>query len=155
MTSDIQNPGKARLAFVKSNWHEAIVQGAHQGFLEVAHAGVAEVGCFTVPGAFELPLHARLLADTGQFDAIVAAGLVVDGGIYRHEFVAEAVIGGLMRVQLDTGIPVLSCVLTPHQFQDHDAHQQFFSSHMIDKGREVAQACLATLAARRSLTTVG
>jgi len=54
--------------------------------------------------------HAQLLAKTGRYAAIVAAGFVVDGGIYRHEFVAEAVIGGLMRVQLETGVPVISAV---------------------------------------------
>lgn len=64
-------------------------------------------------GAFEIPLHTRRLAESGSYDAIVAAGLVVDGGIYRHEFVAEAVIGGLMQVQLETGVPVISAVLTP------------------------------------------
>src|SRR2546426_954410 len=72
------------------------------------------VDVFDVPGAFELPFHAQLLCQTGRYRAVVAAGFVVDGGIYRHEFVANAVITGLMRVQLDTGVPVLSAVLTPH-----------------------------------------
>ena len=84
------------VAFVQSSWHADLVDGARRGFLEVASAGVAEVETFELPGAFEIPLHAKLLAETGRFDAIVAAGLVVDGGIYRHEFVADAVIGGLM-----------------------------------------------------------
>ncbi len=68
-----------------------------------------------------------------------------------HEFVADAVIGGLMRVQLDTGVPVFSCVLTPHHFHEHDVHQRFFAEHLVDKGREAAHACLATLAARQEL----
>jgi 6,7-dimethyl-8-ribityllumazine synthase len=53
-----------------------------------------------VPGAFEIPLHSQVMARTGRYDAIVACGLVVNGGIYCHEFVAHAVIDGLMRVQL-------------------------------------------------------
>ena len=70
-----------------------------------------------VPGSFEIRCtRAQLLANSGRYAAIVAAGFVVDGGIYRHEFVAEAVIGGLMRVQLETGVPVISAVLTPQQF---------------------------------------
>lgn len=138
-----------RIAFVQSLWHRDIVDQALAGFLEVVpHA----VDSFAVPGAFELPLHARLLADTGRFDAIVAAGFVVDGGIYRHEFVADAVISGLMRVQLDTLVPVFSCVLTPQQFHEHDTHVAFFRRHMVEKGREVAGACLATLAARSLVT---
>ncbi|WP_204322835.1 6,7-dimethyl-8-ribityllumazine synthase, partial [Streptococcus pneumoniae] len=66
------------------------------------------VDLFEVPGAFEIPLQAKLLARTGRYAAIVAAGFVVDGGIYRHEFVADAVISGLMRVQMDTDVPVIS-----------------------------------------------
>lgn len=137
----------ARIAFVQSLWHRDIVDQALVGFRAAMPDGV-EVETFEVPGAFELPLHARLLADTGRFDAIVAAGFVVDGGIYRHEFVADAVISGLMRVQLDTLVPVFSSVLTPQQFHEHDTHVEFFRNHMVEKGREVARACLATLDAR-------
>src|ERR1700736_4732933 len=68
---------------------------------------------FDVPGSLEIPLHALLLAESGRYAAIAAAGFVVNGGIYRHEFVADAVIQGLMRVQLDTKVPVISAVLTP------------------------------------------
>lgn len=135
------------IAFVQSCWHRDIVDQARDAFL--AEIGdQAAVGLFEVPGAFELPLHARLLADSGTFDAVVAAGFVVDGGIYRHEFVADAVISGLMRVQLDSGVPVFSSVLTPQQFHESAAHVDFFRDHMIEKGQEVATACLQTLAAR-------
>jgi 6,7-dimethyl-8-ribityllumazine synthase len=105
-----------------------------------------EVELFEVPGSFELPLHAQLLACSGRYDAVVAAGLVVDGGIYRHEFVAHAVITGLMDVQLRTGVPVLSAVLTPQHFHEHEDHQRFFADHLIGKGREAAHACAATCA---------
>lgn len=138
---------KYRLAFVQANWHSDIVDQAKIAFLAEVH-DVAEVEIFQVPGAFELPLHVKVLADTGRFDAVVAAGFVVDGGIYRHEFVAEAVVSGLMRVQLDSGVPVFSSVLTPQQFHESADHVDFFKNHMIGKGTEVAGACLATLAAR-------
>jgi 6,7-dimethyl-8-ribityllumazine synthase len=59
-----------------------------------------------VPGAFEIPLIARRMASSGRVDAVIACALVVNGGVYRHEFVAGAVIDGLMRVQLDTDVPV-------------------------------------------------
>lgn len=140
-----------RVAFVRSRWHSDLVEQAFRGFSEVADHQ-ASVESFEVPGAFELPLHVRALAGSGRFDAIVAAGLVVDGGIYRHEFVADAVIGGLMKVQLEMDIPVFSCVLTPQQFHDHETHHRFFHEHMLDKGREVAHACLDTLDARRALS---
>ena len=75
-----------------------------------------QVSYFELPGAYEIPLFAKALAETGDYAAVIAAGLVVDGGIYRHEFVASTVIDNLMRVQMDTGMPVFSAVLTPHHF---------------------------------------
>jgi 6,7-dimethyl-8-ribityllumazine synthase len=144
-----------RIAFVQSSWHDDIVERCRAAFAEeVVILGVS-LDCvdFTrVPGAFELPLHAQRLALTGRYAAVVAAGLVVDGGIYRHEFVAEAVINGLMRVQLDVGVPVISAVLTPHHFHDHEQHLSFFASHFEVKGREAARACTDTV---RSLASLG
>lgn len=81
----------------------------------------------------------------------MAAGLVVDGGIYRHEFVATAVIDGLMRVQLDTDVPVFSVVLTPHHFHEHDEHVRYFAEHFVKKGAEAANAVAATLELHASL----
>jgi 6,7-dimethyl-8-ribityllumazine synthase len=113
----------------------------------MARGGVSRgaIDLFEVPGAFEIPLHAKLLARSGRYAAIVACGLVVDGGIYRHEFVASAVINGLMTVQLETGVPVFSAVLTPQQFHEHADHRRFFTEHFVVKGTEVAAACLRTL----------
>lgn len=137
----------ARIALVQSCWHRDIVDQGHDGFAAVATAELAYVERFEVPGAFELPLHTRLLATSGRFDAVAAIGFVVDGGIYRHEFVAQAVIDGLMRVQLDADVPVFSGVLTPKEF-DENEHHAFFYEHLRHKGEELARACLATLAAR-------
>ena len=139
-----------QLAVVRSAWHAEIVDRCLVGLRDVIADG-ARLTLFQVPGAFEIPLFTRNLADSGRFDAVIAAGLVIDGGIYRHEFVADAVISGLMRVQLDTGVPVFSCVLTPQHFHEHTDHVDFFADHMAGKGAEVAGACLATLAARRAL----
>jgi 6,7-dimethyl-8-ribityllumazine synthase len=140
--------GALRLAFVQSSWHKEIVDRARDAFLEeIATLGVAreQVDLFSVPGSFEIPLHAKRLATTGRYAAIVGAGFVVDGGIYRHEFVAEAVINGLMRVQLDTDVPVISVVLTPHHFHEHDEHASFFARHFEVKGAEAARACARTV----------
>lgn len=143
-----------RIAFVQSSWHEEIVDVAQASFMtEIEQLGIdpARVDRFRVTGAFEIPLHAQKLAASGRYAAIVAAGLVVDGGIYRHEFVAEAVIGGLMRVQLDSGVPVISAVLTPHHFHEHEAHASFFADHFEVKGQEAARACADTMGALESL----
>lgn len=142
-----EQPG-GRIAFVQSCWHREIVDQCRDSFLaEVQARGVPadQVDLFEVTGAFEIPLHAKRLAESGRYAAVVASGLVVDGGIYRHEFVAEAVIDGLMRVQLDTGVPVFSAVLTPHHFHEHADHERFFHDHFQVKGREVATACTDTV----------
>ena len=76
---------------------------------------------------------------------------MVDGGIYRHEFVADAVVSGLMRVQLDTDVPILSVVLTPHHFHDHADHAAFFAGHLEQKGAEAARACARTLTSLATL----
>nr|WP_314075867.1 6,7-dimethyl-8-ribityllumazine synthase [uncultured Roseococcus sp.] len=144
-----------RFAFIQSGWHRDIVGQGREAFLaEMARRGVpaGRIDVHTVPGAFEIPLHAKLLARSGRYAAIVACGLVVDGGIYRHEFVASAVIDALMRVQLETEVPVISAVLTPQHFHDHEEHQRFFSDHFLVKGKEAATACLDTVAALAALT---
>ncbi|WP_334164029.1 6,7-dimethyl-8-ribityllumazine synthase [Phenylobacterium sp.] len=138
----------ARIAFVHSLWHADIVREAHTGFVEeITALGFPSdaVERFETPGAFEIPLHAQTLARTGKYAGIVAAGFVVDGGIYRHEFVAETVIRALMQVQLATETPVFSVVLTPHHFHEHDVHQRFFHEHFRLKGQEAARACAGTL----------
>ena len=146
---------RARVAIVSSRWHRDIVANATaaiQAELGSPDAPATDLEHFEVPGAFEIPLHASRLARSGRFDAIIACGLVVDGGIYRHDFVAAAVIDGLMRVQLDTDVPVFSAVLTPHHFHEHGEHQQFFADHFVKKGGEAARACVETLASLRQLS---
>lgn len=137
-----------RIAFIQSNWHTDIVGQGRMSFLDtLERKGMKRdsVDVYTVPGAYEIPLHAKLLAKSGRYAAVVACGFVVDGGIYRHEFVAQAVIDGLMRVQLDTEVPVFSVVLTPQHFHEHEAHRKFFFEHMPTKGAEAANACVQTL----------
>ncbi|MCY1128648.1 6,7-dimethyl-8-ribityllumazine synthase [Frigidibacter sp. RF13] len=138
-----------RYAFLKANWHADIVDCALEGF--AAEIGAVLIDVFDVPGAFELPLLARDLAATGRYSAIICAAFVVDGGIYRHEFVAEAVVGALMRAQMEAGVPVLSVVLTPHNYQETAAHRAFFTAHFVEKGREAARAARAITGLRSDL----
>lgn len=140
-----------RYAFVKANWHADIVDRALDGFRELIPA--EQIHVFDVPGAFELPLFSRDLAATGRYAAVIAAAFVVDGGIYRHEFVAQAVVSGLMRAGLDTGVPVLSVSLTPHQYQETDHHHRIYRAHFMEKGREAAQAAISVSRTRAELST--
>lgn len=130
------------IAFIKARWHADIVDQALAGFRQdmAAAKRAVDITTYDVPGAFEMPLLAKKLGQTGRFDAIVAAALVVNGGIYRHEFVAQAVVSGLMEAQMQTGVPTFSVSLTPHHFQPSEEHHGFFHAHFVKKGAEAAQA---------------
>ena len=139
-----------RVAFIQASWHKEIVDQSRKGFLaEMLVLGYQEsdIDFFEVGGAFEIPL----LAKTGRYAGIGAAALVVDGGIYRHDFVAQSVVSGLMQVQLETEVPVFSVSLTPHHFHAGEEHQKFFFEHFVHKGQEAARTCVDTLQKIRAI----
>ncbi len=158
MNQTTQTHDNDNIAFIKARWHSDIVDRCEEGFLDELRKRswcAGRVDTFAVPGSLEIPLLARQLALRGDHAAIVASGFVVDGGIYRHDFVAATVINALMQVQLETGVPVLSAVLTPHHFHEGSPHDVFFAEHFVTKGREAAEACLATIEGLARLTQVG
>lgn len=138
-----------RYAFIKARWHAEIVDQALIGFQQIIPSDQLDV--FDVPGAFELPLLARRLGQSGKYHAIAAAAFVVDGGIYRYDFVAQAVVNGLMQVGLDTDVPVLSISLSPHNFQETEHHTNIYREHFIMKGREAGEAAVAMTTALKSI----
>jgi 6,7-dimethyl-8-ribityllumazine synthase len=80
-----------KIAIIRARWHADIVDQCVNSF--IAHwqklgGNASDVEIFDVPGALEIPLHAQTLAKTGRFSAIIGSAFVVDGGIYRHDFVA-------------------------------------------------------------------
>ncbi|AVA22152.1 6,7-dimethyl-8-ribityllumazine synthase [Rhizobium sp. LEGMi198b] len=142
-----------RIALIRARWHADIVDQCVDAFIAEWQKteGASPIDIFDVPGALEIPLHAQTLARNGRYSAIIATAFVVDGGIYRHDFVADTVLDAMMRVQLDTGVPILSTVLTPHHFQETEAHIHFFKQHFVIKGQEVANACRQILSERAKL----
>lgn len=137
-----------RIAYIQAGWHEDIVGQAFEGFKqELEGHGIAAdmIDVVDVPGSLEIPLQAKMMAKTGKYAIIIGTGLVVDGGIYRHDFVASSIIDGFMQVQLETEVPILSVVLTPQNFHEHEDHHKFFTEHFVKKGREAAKACVQTL----------
>ena len=140
--------GQSKIAYVQAAWHTEITDRCKEAFVsELTRHGhdEREVEFFSTPGSLEIPLMAKKLAATGKYAAVCASGLVVDGGIYRHEFVAQAVLQGIVQASLDTGVPILSAVLTPHHFHEHATHQEFFRAHMAIKGQELATACMSVI----------
>lgn len=104
-------------AIVAARFNEAyvrrLVQAAEES-LRGRGASAAAIEVIWVPGSFELPLGARWAAETGRFDAVLAFGVLIRGETEHFRLVAEAATQGLMRVMLDTGVPVLHGVLAAH-----------------------------------------
>ncbi|MGD9797360.1 MAG: 6,7-dimethyl-8-ribityllumazine synthase [Acidimicrobiia bacterium] len=104
-----------RVALACGRFNDVITNGLLAGCRDrLAELGVADGDVREVwaPGAFELPLVARHLAETGRVDAVVALGAVIRGGTPHFEFVAGECAAGVARVALDTGVPVVFGVLT-------------------------------------------
>ena len=141
-------PQGKKIAFIQAGWHQDIVEQSRLSFTEhLVQQGIRDeqISVFEVPGSLEIPLQCKLLAKSGDYAMIVAAGFIIDGGIYRHDFVASTVLDAMMQVQLESEVPILSIVLTPHHFSGNQAHHDFFFKHFKHKGQEAAQACLQTL----------
>ncbi|MEE9271991.1 MAG: 6,7-dimethyl-8-ribityllumazine synthase [Robiginitomaculum sp.] len=152
-----QSSSKARfyrIAFIKAKSHGTIVDQCYEfckKTLESETNNKCSLDVYDVPGALEIPLLAQDIASTGKYDAIIASAFIVDGGIYRHDFVAGTVLDAMMRVGLDTGMAIFSAVLTPHQYQKTEVHDKFFCEHFQCKGEEAAHACLEMFAARQAV----
>lgn len=147
-------PPSLRFAFVEAVWHADIVQQARDAFFaRMAEAGVGpeRIDLFDVPGAFEIPLHAQRLARSGRYAAVVGSALVVDDGIYRFDALMQTVVKAMMDVQLETGVPMILAVHTPHHFHEHAEHRKYFLRHFAVKGTEAADACLRTVAGLRKI----
>ena len=141
-----------KIAIVRARWHADIVDRCVDSFIlewKELDGRVDDITVIDVPGAFEIPLQAKVVARSGRFSAVVGCAFVVDGGIYRHDFVASTVLNGMMQVQLESNVPVLSAVLTPHHFQETETHWTFFKNHFEIKGKEAANACRSILETRK------
>src|SRR5215813_9566038 len=80
--------------------------------LERAGAANKDVDLVRVPGAFELPLASKKLAETGKYNALIAIGCVIRGDTSHYDYVCSETARGLQLAQMDTGVPVIFCVLT-------------------------------------------
>ena len=132
-----------RIAVVAAQWHttvmDGLVAGAQRG---LAECGVEEPLLVRVPGSFELPVAAAVLARSG-YDAVVALGVVIRGGTPHFDYVCQAATDGLTRVAVDTGVPVGFGLLTCDDEQQALDRAGLEGSHE-DKGREAAVAAVAT-----------
>jgi len=135
---DLRAPAGARYAIVASRWNpkitDTLVAGARKAF---ADHGVAEdaVDVIRVPGAWEIPVACARLAASGHYTALLGLGCVVRGDTRHYEQVADGCSDALMRVALDSGVPVANGVLAVEDYAD--AEKRAGGSHG-NKGEEAA-----------------
>ncbi|MBB6098229.1 6,7-dimethyl-8-ribityllumazine synthase [Deinobacterium chartae] len=131
-----------KIAIVHTRWNHFIVdrllEGAETAFRQ--HGGQADhLEAYCAPGAFELPLIAKRLAQSGRFDAVVCLGAVIRGATDHYDFVAGNAASGLAGVSLETGVPVMFGLLTT------DTIEQAIERAGTKAGNKGAEAVLAAI----------
>jgi len=105
---------RTRIALIKTSWNAALVNAlSNLTKAALIHYGVAEANILeeTVPGAFELPLAAKMIAQAGSSDAIIGFGVLLKGETFHFEYISSSTAHGMMDVQVRTGVPTIYGVL--------------------------------------------
>lgn len=137
-----------RVVIVAAQWHTQVMDGLLAGAVKLCDEAHATTTVVRVPGSFELPVAAMSAARAGA-DAVVALGVVIRGGTPHFEYVCDAATSGLMRVSLDTGVPVGFGLLTCDD-EAQAIDRAGLPGSREDKGRESAHAAISTALAIRS-----
>ena len=145
---DVDGTG-LRIVIVAGSWHDEITNGLIAGATRTLEASGASFDLVRVPGSFELPVVCKSALDAGA-DAVVALGVIIRGGTPHFEYVSAAATDGLTRVALDTGKPVGFGVLTLDDEQQ-GIDRAGLPGSKEDKGREAAEAAIATASALRTI----
>jgi 6,7-dimethyl-8-ribityllumazine synthase len=127
-----------RIGIVQARFNEDVCHGLLAACLaELKHLGVADEDVLhvTVPGALEIPLALQKMAETMQFDALIAIGAVIRGETYHFELVSNESGAGITRVGLDAGIPIANAVLTTENDEQAEAR-------MEEKGTDAARVAV-------------
>lgn len=144
--------GRGRFAIVVGRFNELITEKLRNGAIGALRGhGVDtdnDVWVVDVPGAWELPIVAQRLANTGRFDAVLAIGCVIRGSTPHFDFVSSGATSGLGRVAHDTGVPIIFGVLTTDTIEQAIERA---GTKMGNKGVEAAVAALETVAVLRAI----
>ena len=121
-----------RVAVIRTRWNPSIIDRLAAGVHGVlAELGVDDVETVAVPGAFEIPFAARVIAGSGRVDAIVAAGAVIRGETTHYELVSEECARGLQDVQIATGVPIGFGVLATENAEQAEARSETPPGHNV------------------------
>jgi 6,7-dimethyl-8-ribityllumazine synthase len=141
-----------RIAFVVGRFYEDLANRLVAGARSVCEeAGVTDIDEFDVPGAYELPLAAKMAADSGRYAAVVCLGAVIRGETSHYDYVCGESARGIMDVQLQTGVPCSFGVLTVDNLGQAVERS---GGEKRDSGRHAAEAVLALLAVKDQLAAV-
>ena len=142
-----------RIGVVRARWNAHIVDRLAQGVGRgLAALGVdpGDVVDVTVPGSFELPMGARVLAASGQVDAVICLGCVIRGETTHYELVAGEAAAGIQQVQLTIGVPVAFGILTTEDEAQALARSEGPGGHNVGEDAAVVAVEMARLAERFS-----
>ena len=139
-------------ALVVSRFNAFITEKLLEGALDTLrrHGTDIEEGCTVVwvPGAYEMPLVARKLAASGDYDAVIALGCVIRGGTPHFDYVAGEVSKGLASASMETGLPISFGVLTTNTIEQAIERA---GTKMGNKGGEAALAAIEMVSLLRAL----
>jgi len=127
-----------RIGIVRARFNDVLTRRLAQACLaELARLSVAadDIRHVTVPGALEIPVALRAMADSGDFDALIALGCVIRGETYHFELVCNESAAGISRVALDHGLPVANAILTVESEEQALARAE-------EKGRDAARVAV-------------
>jgi 6,7-dimethyl-8-ribityllumazine synthase len=136
-----------RFAFCVARFYEDLAERLVAGATK-ALPGDARIDTFDVPGAFELPLAAKLAAESGRYDAVICLGAVIRGETDHYDYVCGESARGIQDVQLQTGVPCSFGVLTVDSMEQALARS---GEGKRDSGAHAAEAVLALIAVKQQL----
>jgi 6,7-dimethyl-8-ribityllumazine synthase len=142
-----------RVALVVGRFYEDLANRLVAGARAVLEeGGVQRIDEFDVPGAYELPMAAKLAAETGRYAAVVCLGAVIRGETSHYDYVCGEAARGIQDVQLETGVPCAFGILTVDTMEQALARS---GGDKRDSGRHAAEAVLALLAIKEQLAAAG
>lgn len=150
---DVTGAQSLRVAIVAASWHEEVMAGLIAGAQRVCDGAGVHTQLYRVPGSFELPLAVQAAARAG-YAAVIALGVVVQGGTPHFEYVCRAATDGLGAVALETGVPVGFGLLTCDN-EEQARDRAGLPGSQEDKGGEAAEAALAMAVLLHSIKNPG
>ena len=143
--------GKSRIAIVQARFNEKITSNLVKGSLKaLKEAGIKDkdVEIFQVPGSFEIPVFCQKISKQKKFDGIITVGAVIKGGTAHFEYISKAVTDGILRISLDSGIPITFGVITTYNLAQAKKRSE---SNKENKGYEAAMALVELINGLKSI----